>query len=52
MARRKPTIQNYKHGGVANPRLPQCTRLTPKQLKEKREKGLCYNCDRKYTKGY
>ena len=24
----------------------------PKQLEENREKGLCYSCDRKYTKGH
>ena len=23
-------------------------RLTPVELREKREKGLCYNCDKKY----
>jgi len=26
--------------------------LTPQQLEEKREKGLCYNCDNKYIKGH
>jgi len=26
--------------------------LTPQQLEEKREKGICYSCDRKYTKGH
>ena len=26
--------------------------MTPQQLEEKREKGLCYSCDRKYTKGH
>ena len=26
--------------------------MTPQKLEEKREKGLCYNCDRKYTKGH
>ena len=25
--------------------------MTPQQLEEKREKGLFYSCDRKYTKG-
>ena len=30
----------------------QPTRVTPQQLEEKREKGLCYNCDRKCTKGH
>jgi len=32
--------------------LQKPTRLTPQQLEEKREKGLCYNCDRKCTKGH
>ena len=52
MATRKPTTQNYKHGSVATPRLPQPTRLTPQQLEEIRAKGLCYSCDRKYSKGH
>ena len=51
MATRKPTTHIYKDGSVATPRLPQPTRLTPQQLEEKRENGLCYSCDRKYTKG-
>eukprot|EP00253_Pinus_taeda_P031530 PITA_31530 len=33
------------------PSLPQRIRLTPQKLEEKREKGLFYDCDRKYTKG-
>ena len=52
MATRKTTTYNYKDGSVATPILPQPTRLTPQQLEEKREKGLCYICDRKYTKGH
>ncbi len=47
LATRKSTTHNYKYGSVS---LPQPTRLTPQQLEEKREKGLCYSCDRKYTK--
>ena len=27
-------------------------RETPQQLEEKREKGLCYSCDSKCTKGH
>ena len=50
MATRKPTTHNY--GSVVSPSLPQPTRLTPQQLEEKREKGLCYSCDSKYTKGH
>ena len=52
MATRKPTTHNYKDGSVVSPSLPQPTRLTPRQLEEKSEKGLCYSCDRKYTKSH
>ena len=44
---RKHTSHNYKYGSVVSPSLPQPTRVTPQQLEEKREKGLCYNCDKK-----
>ena len=49
---RKPTTHNYKDGSVFAPNLPQPTRLTPQQLEEKRENGICYSCDRKYIKGH
>ena len=52
MATRKSTTHNYKDGSVVAPILPQPTSLIPKQLEEKREKGLCYSCDRKYTKDH
>ena len=52
MVTRKPTTHNYKDGSVASPRIPQPTRLTPQKLEEKRAKGICYSCDRKYTKGH
>jgi len=52
MATRKHTTHNYKDGSVVAPSLPQPTRLKPQQLEEKRAKGLCYNCDSKYTKGH
>ena len=52
MAIRKSANHNYKDGSVTGPSLPQPTRLTPQQLEEKRAKGLCYSCDRKYTKGH
>ena len=38
MVTRKPTTHIYKDGSVAIPRLPQPTRLTPKQLEEKKSK--------------
>ena len=43
---------NYKDECVFSPSLPQPTNLTPQQLEEKRAKGICYSCDRKYTKGH
>ena len=26
--------------------------MTPQQLDERREKGLCFNCDNKYSRGH
>ena len=52
MVTRKPTTHIYKDGSVSTPRLPKPTRLIPQQLEEKIEKGLCYSCDNKYTKGH
>ena len=43
MATSKPTTHIYKDGSVPTPRIPQRTRLTPQQLEEKREKGICYS---------
>jgi len=52
METRKHTPHNYKYGSVVSPSFPQPTRVTPEQLEEKREKGLCYNCDNKCAKGH
>ena len=52
MATRKPTTNIYKYGSVSTPRLPQPTRMTPQKWEEKREKGIFYYCDSKYTKGH
>ena len=52
MATRKPTTHFYKEGSVSTPIFPQRTRLTPQILEEKKEKGLFYSCDSKYTKGH
>ena len=52
METRKHTTHNYKDRSIVAPSLPQPIRLTPKQLEEKRAKGLCYSCDSKYTKGH
>jgi hypothetical protein len=32
--------------------ISQPTRLRPQQMDERREKGLCFNCDIKYSKGH
>ncbi|KAH9297684.1 hypothetical protein KI387_029366, partial [Taxus chinensis] len=34
------------------PTLPRPVRLTPQQIEEKREKGLCFNCDSKFGPGH
>jgi len=52
MEKRNPTTHDYNYGSVSSPSPPQPTRFTPQQLEEKREKGLCYNCDSKCTKGH
>ena len=52
MVTMKSTTHIYKYGSVATPRLLQPTRLTQQKLEEKRENGICYSCDRKYTKVY
>ena len=52
MVTRKHATHNYKDGSVVAPSLPQPIRLTPQKFEEKREKGLCYSCDSKYTKGH
>jgi len=49
---RKHTPHNHKDGSVVSPSVSQPTRVTTQQLEEKIEKGLCYNCDRKCTKGH
>lgn len=52
MEKRNPATHEYNYGNFFSPSLPQLTRFTPKQLEEKREKRLCYNCDSKCTKGH
>jgi hypothetical protein len=31
---------------------PQIKKLTPEEMKDRREKGLCFNCDEKYLPGH
>jgi hypothetical protein len=52
MATRRTTPNIYRENNVPYSKPPQLTRLTPKQLEEIKEKGLCFNCDNKYSKGH
>jgi hypothetical protein len=42
----------YKENNVPSSNLPKPTRLTPQQMDERRSKGLCFNCDSKYSVGH
>ena len=46
---RNTTSNTYKENDVHSSNQPQ--RLTPQQLEERREKGISFNCDNKYSKG-
>ena len=52
MATRKTTPNTSKESNVPSVNTPKSTRLTPQQLEERREKGICFNCDSKYSKGH
>ena len=52
MATRKSTTHNYKDGSVVAPSLLQLKRLTLQQLEGKITEGLCYSCDKRYTRGH
>jgi hypothetical protein len=52
MATRRTTPNTSNERNVPSTNNPQPTRLTPQQLEEGRAKGLCFNCDRKYSKGH
>ena len=49
MATRRVAIDNYKEHHVPS---HKPSRMTPQQMDERREKGLCFNCDSKYSKGH
>ena len=49
MTSRNTTSNTYKENDVPS---NQPQRLTPQQLEERRAKGLCFNCDSKYSKGH
>ena len=52
MANRRttPNTSRVSNFPSANPHQP--TRFRPQQLEERRMKGLCFNCDNKYSKGH
>ena len=52
MATRRTTPNTFKESNVPSTNTPRPTRLTPQQLEERREKGLCFNCDSNYSKGH
>jgi hypothetical protein len=52
MATRRTIPNIYRKNNVPSSKTPQPTRLTPQQLEERKEKGLCFNCDNKYSKGH
>ena len=52
MATRRTTPNTSKESNFPSMNNPQPTRLTPQQLEERRAKGLCFNCDSKYSKGH
>ena len=47
MTTRTTTSNTYRENGVS---CNQPHRLTPQKLEERRVKGLCFNCDSKYSK--
>jgi hypothetical protein len=52
MATRRTTPNIYQENNVPSYKTPQPTRLTHQQLEERKEKGLSFNCDSKYSKGH
>jgi hypothetical protein len=52
MATRRTNPNIYRENNAPSSKTPQHTRLTPQQLEERKSKGLCFNCDSKYSKGH
>jgi hypothetical protein len=52
MATRRTNPNIYRENNAPSSKIPQPTRLTPQQLEEIKAKGLCFNCDNKYSKGH
>jgi hypothetical protein len=51
MATRMTNPNIYRENNAPSSKTPQPTKLTPQQLEERKAKGLCFNCDSKYSKG-
>jgi hypothetical protein len=47
-----PILTSIRENNASSSKTPQPIRLTPQQLEERKEKGLCFNCDGKYSKGH
>ena len=52
MATRRTYPNIYREKNAPSPKTPQPTTLTPQQLEGKKAKGLCFNCENKYSKGH
>jgi hypothetical protein len=52
IATRRTNPNSYRESNAPSSKTPQPTRLTPQQLEERKDKGLCFNCDNKYSKGH
>jgi hypothetical protein len=52
MATRRTNPNIYRENNAPSSKTPQPTRLTPQKLEERKAKGLCFNCDNKYSKGH
>lgn len=52
MATRRASANASRENNVPSSNPPQPTRLTPQQTHERRAKGLCFNCESKYSKGH
>jgi hypothetical protein len=50
MGTRRPNPNIYRENNDPSSKTPQPTRLTPQQLEERKEKGLCFNCERNYVR--
>jgi hypothetical protein len=52
MATRRTNRNIYRENNAPSSKTPQPTRLTPQQLKERKENVLFFNCDNKYSEGH